>query len=579
MSGVSRKELELLLEFTYTGACQVEVADLKSFLKTGEELGYEGLLEAATGQEIPIFKNDLLKELDKEIRSPKESFSMGQLTKNLTLEVPPDSSEPHLVSTKVEKAADVENADIDVQPHTGELVTVEESVHSSQLDWTLEETFVGNQTTDDKNQATDDEEVEQESESTSTTELEDEHGDVKIENNLTCESCGYTALRSNALTRHQNEMGHFSSRLRFKCKLCPFRANTAQRMYDHKYGMHGEKSFQCDQCPLKFKRKCDLARHTERGHDTFKCKYCDYEAATEKMLEKHVITMQKYNEEAHSRSLDWTLEETFVGNQATDDKNQGTDDEEVEQESESTSATELEDGHGDVKIENKLTCESCGFTALRSGALTRHQTAMGHFSSRLRFKCKLCPFRTNTTKGMHDHDYTVHSEKTYQCDQCPLKYKRKCELARHTERGHDTFKCKYCGQEAASEKMLKMHVITMQKYNEEAHTSKSSHIGKKDENGQSSSKLQFSCNLCPFKTNTTTKIRAHEITKHDKHGGLKFKCDQCDRSYNRKNYLVIHRRNVHDEFKCDYCGHKSRTEKLLKMHIRSMQKLNEEGHF
>ena len=78
LRGVSRKELELLLEFTYTGACQVEVADLKSFLKTGEELGYEGLLEAATGQEIPIFKNDLLKELDKEIRSPKESFGIRQ---------------------------------------------------------------------------------------------------------------------------------------------------------------------------------------------------------------------------------------------------------------------------------------------------------------------------------------------------------------------------------------------------------------------------------------------------------------------------------------------------------------------
>ena len=194
-----------------------------------------------------------------------------------------------------------------------------------------------------------------------------------------------------------------------------------------------------------------MAKHTETGHDTFKCKYCDYEAATEKNLKKHVITMQKYGEEAHtsksshigkkdetgqnssqlnfenanidaqahtgelvtveehahSRSLDWTLEETFVGNQATDDKNQATDDEEVEQESESTSATELEDGHGDVKIENKLTCESCGFTTLRSGALTRHQTAMGHFSSRLRFKCKLCPFRANTTKRMHDHNYTM----------------------------------------------------------------------------------------------------------------------------------------------------------------------------
>ena len=262
MRGVSRKELELLLEFTYTGACQVEVADLKSFLKTGEELGYEVLLEAAIGQENPNGKQALLKE--REIRSPKESFGMGQLTKNLNLEEPPDSSEPHLMSTKVEKAADVENAKIDAQAHTGELVTAEEHAHSRTLDWTLEETFVGNQAKDDKNQATDDEEVEQESESTSATELEDGHADVKIENKLTCESCGFTALRSGALTRHQTAMGHFSSRLRFKCKLCPFRANTTRRIYAHKE-KHSEGSFQCDQCPRKFKEEEIWQNTPKRG--------------------------------------------------------------------------------------------------------------------------------------------------------------------------------------------------------------------------------------------------------------------------------------------------------------------------
>ena len=72
---------------------------------------------------MPNCKNDLLKELDKEIRSPKESFSMGQLTKNLTLEEPPDSSEPDLVSTKVEKAINFENANIDAEAHTGKFVT------------------------------------------------------------------------------------------------------------------------------------------------------------------------------------------------------------------------------------------------------------------------------------------------------------------------------------------------------------------------------------------------------------------------------------------------------------------------
>ena len=303
MSGVSRKELELLLEFTYTGACQVEVADLKSFLKTGEELGYEGLLEAATGQEIPIFKNDLLKELDKEIRSPKESFSMGQLTKNLTLEVPPDSSEPHLVSTKVEKAANFENANIDAEAHTGELVTAEEPAHSRSLGWTLEGTFVGNQATDDNNQGTDDEEVEQESESTSTTELEDEHGDVKIainiEDKLTCESCGYTALRSNALTRHQNEMGHFSSRLRFKCKLCPFRANSAPRIYYHNRTRHEGLKFKCDQCDRSYNDKRNLVKHRRNFHDGFKCDYCGHKSHSETLLKIHIRNMQRLNEEGH----------------------------------------------------------------------------------------------------------------------------------------------------------------------------------------------------------------------------------------------------------------------------------------
>ena len=261
----------------------------------------KGLLEAATGQEIPNYKNELLKELDKKIRSPKESFGMGQLTKNLNLEEPPDSSEPHLMSTKVEKAADVENAKIDAQAHTGELVTAEEHAHSRSFDWTLEETFVGNQAKDDKNQATDDEEVEQESESTSATELEDGHGDVKIENKLTCESCGYTTLSSSILTRHQTLMGHFSSmtRSRFKCNLCPFRANSTTRLHYHNRTRHEGLKFKCDQCDCSYNDKRNLVKHRTNVHDGFKCDYCGHQSRSEKRLMTHIRKMQKLNEEMH----------------------------------------------------------------------------------------------------------------------------------------------------------------------------------------------------------------------------------------------------------------------------------------
>ena len=105
MRGVPKKELELLLEFTYTGMCQVEPADLKSFLRTGEELGYEGLLETAE-EETP---NDgiraLSQEVAQEIQSHKEEKE-GASTNNLALEMIQDSFQPHLMATQIEKAAD-----------------------------------------------------------------------------------------------------------------------------------------------------------------------------------------------------------------------------------------------------------------------------------------------------------------------------------------------------------------------------------------------------------------------------------------------------------------------------------------
>merc|ERR1719209_1639134 len=63
MRGVSHKELELLMEFIYTGLCQVEVVDLESFLRIGKELGIEGLqennTEEKTAELIPFLRSDI----------------------------------------------------------------------------------------------------------------------------------------------------------------------------------------------------------------------------------------------------------------------------------------------------------------------------------------------------------------------------------------------------------------------------------------------------------------------------------------------------------------------------------------
>ena len=261
MRGVPKKELELLLEFTYTGVCQVEPADLKSILRTDEELGYEGLLETAE-QET---SNDGVRALSQQVAQEIQEKE-GTSTNNLALEVIQDSFQPHLMTTQIKKAADtkVKNGDldadnldvlhIDAQAIPGEPVSFGRT-----LDRTLEETFAaGNQSTDDK-------EALLETERICTTCLKDfrdeiglrrhteqKHNGVKVENDLNCNSCKYTTISSDELLKHQTAMGHLISRLKFKCKQCPFQADGKQRMLSH-MRVHDETRYQCDQCHRSYK--------------------------------------------------------------------------------------------------------------------------------------------------------------------------------------------------------------------------------------------------------------------------------------------------------------------------------------
>ena len=82
--------------------CQVEPADLKSFLRTGEELGYEGLLETAEEETPNDGVRALSQEVAQEIQSHEEEKE-GASTNNLALEVIQDSFQPHLMTTQIKK--------------------------------------------------------------------------------------------------------------------------------------------------------------------------------------------------------------------------------------------------------------------------------------------------------------------------------------------------------------------------------------------------------------------------------------------------------------------------------------------
>ena len=187
--------------------CQVEAADLKSFLRTGEELGYEGLLETAEEETPNDGVRALSQEVAQEIQSHEEEKE-GASTNNLALEVIQDSFQPHLMTTQIKKAADTKVKDGDLDANNLDVLHIDAQALPGEpvsfgrtLDRTLEETFAaGNQTTDDK-------EALLETECFCTTRLKDfrndiglsrhteqKHNRVKVENELNCNSCKYTTI-------------------------------------------------------------------------------------------------------------------------------------------------------------------------------------------------------------------------------------------------------------------------------------------------------------------------------------------------------------------------------------------------
>ena len=79
-----------------------------------------------------------------------------------------------------------------------------------------------------------------------------------------------------------------------------------------------------------------------------------------------------------------------------------------------------------VNQPNNFFCETCGkeFGARRS--LVRHQEV--HTEKEIRCKELECTASFKTTRNLQDHQYTVHRNDTYSCDQCQKSFTNRAYL-------------------------------------------------------------------------------------------------------------------------------------------------------
>ena len=272
MRGVTHKELELLLEFTYTGECQVEAGELESFLRTGKELGVQGLLELENTMGKEVSRMIPVKESSK-VALPAELKREGSVASNLkagfgdglstNIEVPLDSNmEEDTIedSSPKELKSDFDKGQININM---ELTLDDKSDHVAVLDdKTLRECFDRNPTERDEKKSL---EIEWKCVRCSISLLSEQklktHMAKKHETEVLCKTCGFKTFSSALLGRHQRVHGGFI------CNQCSFQSTNRDYLKRHKEIKHDGLRFQCDRCTSSYTEKRKLGKHMKSVHE------------------------------------------------------------------------------------------------------------------------------------------------------------------------------------------------------------------------------------------------------------------------------------------------------------------------
>jgi len=157
--------------------------------------------------------------------------------------------------------------------------------------------------------------------------------------------------------------------------------------------------------------------------------------------------------------------------------------------------------------------------------------------------CRVCKKSFSSSTNLRRHVRANHETGRFQCQYCPVAFKRCDSLLRHRRTAHADLQCTGC-------RKVFRNV-----------DSKSAHVCK----GRSSNKL--SCTVC-----SKSFISRSNLNKHIRmtHGAIVFPCKECGKVFRHSDTLTLHTWKSHQRFICPQCGSVHETANLLCKHMSSV---------
>ncbi|CAG5057372.1 unnamed protein product [Parnassius apollo] len=162
------------------------------------------------------------------------------------------------------------------------------------------------------------------------------------------------------------------------------------------------------------------------------------------------------------------------------------------------------------------------------------------------YECQICGFKFETFGSIERH-MNVHY-RNYVCEECGTGFVTKYRLKVHTKAMHvgGNFPCEICNKVYSTQQKQKNHVDTVHKMVK-----------------------RFKCTQCPERFSEYFRRQKHLVEVHGV-APLQYKCNVCDKSFDRRYTLSRHMKRDHLEerdFQCHLCSYKCFTNNELRVHM------------
>ncbi|XP_072943188.1 uncharacterized protein [Epargyreus clarus] len=222
---------------------------------------------------------------------------------------------------------------------------------------------------------------------------------------------------------------------------------------------------------------------------------------------------------------------------------------------------------------NVYECQVCGFSFETFGSIERHMNV--HFRN---YVCKECGTGFVTKYRLKVHTKSMHIEGNFPCEDCKKVFTTQQKHKNHVDTVHKMvkrFKCPKCPERFSEYFRRQKHLVEVHgvaplqyKCNVCDKTFDRRYTLSRHMKRDHLEERDFQCQLCTYKCFTNNELRVHMI----KHNGERVhECSVCKKSYARKKTLREHMRihNNDRRFACAVCGQAFVQKCSLKGHIKT----------